>query len=681
MALLNKLDETKLRSLSYGDKSSTPYITVDINNQKVKAGGVTIPVANNGNRINSAIIDTARITRFLLDKPEWSLKQISQQFMNIKPNFGYINGTPYRLPTSFQLYTPLNTLAQVAATGVGGHIERQGLVPGNIISNIAGTGTYEDIKKGELSIDVTGIKNPLVQLTSKLITYNIKPSKTAAGTLLSNILSFITDPQDPLYSYVGGPKSFGGIGNTTIRRYYNITDSVGRSNLNGFIINNKERDAVYREDSNGSIVSYGTTMYYPELLGVSNKAALLGGDYSTIKLPINNDTDTPAYLNQQQQLTPVAPNSPLLFDIFTPASGQTVLDNGYIKYNGNSSTYMSWPKDNIITYNNGFSSVSFKSPGAGWFGISREVRVESGRRDGINLTPLFTTNKGSEGNDRINIGGNSYDIRDLIKFRIEAIDTDNPDQKTWMIFRAFLTDLTDNVTADWNGQRYVGRGEKSYTYQGHDRTVNVSFKVAALSAEEMEPMYQKLNYLMSNMMGDYNNNGIMRGPFTKMTIGNWFDRQPCVITSLTYKVPNDSPWEVSMDSPERNIDGEFNVKQLTLPHIVEVSLTFIPIGVQKREGNDYVNVLPQKGANQSNIAQNEIGYPFITGSKIPNPRSEFEKFAISGQINASNAMDELAPSYFTMPNAQPSPIIGKQMDFSFPPSALNTPSFIGPPVQ
>ena len=113
MALLNKLDETKLRSLSYGDKSSTPYITVDINNQKVKAGGVTIPVANNGNRINSAIIDTARITRFLLDKPEWSLKQISQQFMNIKPNFGYINGTPYKLPTSFQLYTPLNTLAQV----------------------------------------------------------------------------------------------------------------------------------------------------------------------------------------------------------------------------------------------------------------------------------------------------------------------------------------------------------------------------------------------------------------------------------------------------------------------------------------------------------------------------------------------------------------------------------------
>jgi len=99
MALLNKLDETKLRSLTYGDYFSTPYVTVDINNQKVKVGGITISPKNDGTRINSAIIDTARIAKFLLDKPEWSVKQISQQFMNVKPNFGYINGSSYILPT------------------------------------------------------------------------------------------------------------------------------------------------------------------------------------------------------------------------------------------------------------------------------------------------------------------------------------------------------------------------------------------------------------------------------------------------------------------------------------------------------------------------------------------------------------------------------------------------------
>jgi hypothetical protein len=138
-----------------------------------------------------------------------------------------------------------------------------------------------------------------------------------------------------------------------------------------------------------------------------------------------------------------------------------------------------------------------------------------------------------------------------------------------------------------------------------------------------------------------------------------------------------------MDSPERNVDGEFVVKQLTLPHIVEVSLTFTPIGVQKKE-NNYVNVLPQKGADQSNIAQNEKGYQFITGSKIPNPGSEFKVFSIYGQRNSSNPpLDYLnsKSGKISIPSTGPSPITGEQMDFSFLPSALTTPSFIGPPVQ
>ena len=65
-----------------------------------------------------------------------------------------------------------------------------------------------------------------------------------------------------------------------------------------------------------------------------------------------------------------------------------------------------------------------------------------------------------------------------------------------MIFRAYLTDLSDDVSAEWNDVKYAGRGEKFYVYNGFSRTINVSFKVAALSAAEMEPMYRKLNHLM-----------------------------------------------------------------------------------------------------------------------------------------------------------------------------------------
>ena len=60
---------------------------------------------------------------------------------------------------------------------------------------------------------------------------------------------------------------------------------------------------------------------------------------------------------------------------------------------------------------------------------------------------------------------------------------------------------------------------------------------------------------------------------------------------------------------------------MVLPHIVDVTLSFIPIGTQNKDKN----LLPQKGANQSNIAQNYNGNintepNYIDGNKIPNPK-------------------------------------------------------------
>ena len=44
------------------------------------------------------------------------------------------------------------------------------------------------------------------------------------------------------------------------------------------------------------------------------------------------------------------------------------------------------------------------------------------------------------------------------------------------------------------------------------------------------------------------------------------------MNSLSYTVPNDSPWEIAIDEPEGG------TKMLILPHILEVSMTFTPIG-------------------------------------------------------------------------------------------------------
>jgi hypothetical protein len=243
---------------------------------------------------------------------------------------------------------------------------------------------------------------------------------------------------------------------------------------------------------------------------------------------------------------------------------------------------------NIPIYSNGKKIVQINIP---WNKVSRDIRVGSGQQDQINLTPLFENTTGTMG-DNVTIGGKSYNINDLVKFRIQSINYNNPGLGKWMIFRAYITQFSDSTDATWNPVKYAGRGEDFYIYNGFTRKVSIGFKVAALSAEEMQPMYQKLNYLMSNLMPDYNNN-LMNGPLVKMTIGNWFDGQDGILNNISYTIPNDSPWEIAINT----ING---VEPLILPHVVEVSMTFTPIGSQTKGANK----ISQKDSETSHIAQN-----------------------------------------------------------------------------
>jgi len=257
-----------------------------------------------------------------------------------------------------------------------------------------------------------------------------------------------------------------------------------------------------------------------------------------------------------------------------------------------------------IQYENSYNEVVKIKGYKSWSEVSRENRVGSGRKDIINLTPIFSKS-GTPATDKVKIGKDSYLIRDLVKFRIEAIDGSTPSKSDYMIFRAYLTQFSDSVDATWNSVKYAGRGEDFYIYGGFGRKISINFKVAALSVVEMKPMYQKLNYLMGNLMPDYNG-VLMRGPLVKMTIGNWLDGQPGVLNSLSYNVPQDSPWEISLgeDVTPSGVDT------LILPHIVEVNMTFTPIGSQTKGANK----ISKKDEETSHLAQNINDAQYITGS-------------------------------------------------------------------
>jgi hypothetical protein len=167
-------------------------------------------------------------------------------------------------------------------------------------------------------------------------------------------------------------------------------------------------------------------------------------------------------------------------------------------------------------------------------------------------------------------------IDDLVTFRIGVINNDTPDQKVYIHFRAFLNQITDAYTAEWNDTRYIGRGEKFYNYTGFDRKYSLSWTVAAQSKAELIPMYKKLNYLASVCAPDYSSAGYMRGNIVTLTVGGYLHEQPGIITGFSYEMNEDNAtWEIGISDNE-SATPDTTVKQL--PHLIKVTgFNFIPI--------------------------------------------------------------------------------------------------------
>jgi hypothetical protein len=154
--------------------------------------------------------------------------------------------------------------------------------------------------------------------------------------------------------------------------------------------------------------------------------------------------------------------------------------------------------------------------------------------------------------------------KDIIKFGFECMDNDNPGESVALFFRAFLNGgITDNHTAELNGFKYMGRGETFYTYQGFNRSMNFSFRIAVGSSQELEPLYIKLNRLVSQVYPDYSEKNYMRAPMVKLTIGDYISRMPGFLESVNVVIDGTTSWEID--------------ENRQLPHVVDVAISFKPI--------------------------------------------------------------------------------------------------------
>lgn len=548
------------------------------------------------------------------------------------------------------IYTPLSTFGQALGGFAGAHLNLLGLDPTSPMSGIiegglfpgAGLNTYfktvSDNNKVDVNTFTTTIPGeiipglpaePLLLGSESSTSFNnpipsIQLPSTTEGGFSNRLLNIWYNKQNPIaydipddgvnvMSYKGGPGSILGIGKTNIRF---ADQRTGEANINGGgIVSGSYQTGVksvlerFGSDAIGgnarinyasAVSSRGASGTYQTLLETSIDNNFSNNNFGSVYNKIVNEAEG--------NLWPK--NTPLIYSNNTKTFSQSQIDGEENIINGGlANLYPTDFRKKLYDVNGDNleetqqSKIISLSPN--YRGKNVDVRtnqaqpgIQGGGR--IGDTSKNVWNYGIPANelealDKINAmpmyDGTGPDtskaINDLVKFRIAAINNDKSDgSAVYMHFRAFLDSFSDSYNATWNAVNYVGRGDTLYNYGGFGRTISLSFTTAAQSKAELIPMYKKLNYLASTLAPDYTDAGFMRGNLVRLTVGGYLYEQPGFITSLTYDIPQESPWEIGIDA-----DGNYDSSVKELPHMIKVSsFAFTPIH----------NFLPEK-PNSANV--------------------------------------------------------------------------------
>ena len=206
---------------------------------------------------------------------------------------------------------------------------------------------------------------------------------------------------------------------------------------------------------------------------------------------------------------------------------------------------------------------------------SRKSSYES-KKEGKGINQNIGQQKDGNGSvDIINIhpyGSNDLpkETKDFIKFRFKDVVNNK-----FLVFRAILEGITDTVTPDYAEDRYIGRPDKLFVYQGVDRNISFTFSLYPKTKQELPILMNKLNYLIGLCYPSYTEGERMISPFIELTMGDMFVDTPGILSSLTVTVEEQSTWEID--------------EGLQFPHFIKASCEFRHIGkyVPATEGKHY----------------------------------------------------------------------------------------------
>ena len=169
----------------------------------------------------------------------------------------------------------------------------------------------------------------------------------------------------------------------------------------------------------------------------------------------------------------------------------------------------------------------------GGFKARTVKRIKGISVDKVNLVPY-----GSKTTQQLKESDNN----DFVPFRFKDVNNNK-----YIIFRALLSGITDNMTPEFAAERYVGRPDQVYVYQGTNREISFTFDIYPKTRQELPILWEKLNYLVGLVYPSWAPSGGGMGmiaPFIELTIGDMYKDTPGFLSQLSLTVQDGTTWEI-----------------------------------------------------------------------------------------------------------------------------------------
>lgn len=179
---------------------------------------------------------------------------------------------------------------------------------------------------------------------------------------------------------------------------------------------------------------------------------------------------------------------------------------------------------------------------------SKRTKVDGGRyfSDQSLVLDAILPNK-DVGNDRIINPDLKYEIHNAYADTIDFMFHDYVNNRV-IPFKAMLTNIQETVNVEYDAQRYIGRTESNIVYAGANRDLSFTFYIQAFSKDELDFIWQKINYLTGLCFPSSYSDGFMVPPFVQLTIGRYYLDQPGYIKSLSHTIEDNTSWDIDDDA-------------------------------------------------------------------------------------------------------------------------------------